>query len=64
MRLYVGVKVLFKNKERGYLLLLRNLHTYPDIQKGRWDMPGGRIDTGTPLSDNFKREAEEETQLT
>lgn len=63
MRLYVGVKVLFKNKEGDYLLLLRNLHTYPDIQKGRWDMPGGRIETGASIFDNLKRDVEEEKQL-
>ncbi|MDP3953698.1 MAG: NUDIX hydrolase [bacterium] len=60
--LQVGVKVLLKNKEGKYLLLRRSLDKYPEI-KGRWDIVGGRIDPGTDLISNLKREMEEETGL-
>lgn len=61
--LQVGVKVLLKNKQGKYLLLKRSLVKYPEIN-GRWDIVGGRIDAGTPLLDNLKREVKEETGLT
>ena len=60
--LQVGVKILLKNKEGKYLLLHRSLEKYPEI-KGRWDIVGGRIDPGTPLSENLNREIKEETGL-
>jgi len=60
--LQVGVKALLKNKEGNYLLLRRSLEKYPDIQ-GRWDIVGGRIDPGTTLLENLKREIKEETSL-
>lgn len=60
--LQVGVKALLKNTEGKYLLLKRSLKKYPDIT-GRWDIPGGRIEPGTPLIENLKREIKEETSL-
>jgi len=60
--LQVGVKILLTNKEGNYLLVRRSLEKYPDI-KGRWDIVGGRIDPGTSLTDNLRREVEEETGL-
>ncbi|MFA5050664.1 MAG: NUDIX hydrolase [Patescibacteria group bacterium] len=60
--LQVGVKILLKNKDGQYLLLRRSLEKYPDI-KGRWDIVGGRIDTGKTLIENLKREVFEETGL-
>lgn len=62
MELQVGVKILLKNEEKKFLLLCRSLKKYPEI-KGRWDIPGGRITPGTPLIENLKREAKEETNL-
>lgn len=62
IKLQVGVKVLLKNKEGNYLMLRRSLEKYPDI-KGRWDIVGGRIDPGSGLLDNLKREIKEETNL-
>jgi 8-oxo-dGTP diphosphatase len=62
MELQVGVKVLLKNKEGNYLLLRRSLVKYPDV-KGRWDIAGGRIEIGTPLMENLKREVKEETGM-
>ena len=60
--LQVGVKILLKNKEGKFLLLHRNLTKYPGV-KGEWDIPGGRINSGTPLLENLKREVAEETGL-
>lgn len=60
--LQVGVKILLKNEEGKYLLLRRSLEKYPDI-KGRWDIVGGRIETGETLVENLKREVLEETGL-
>ncbi len=62
VKLQVGVKVLLKNKEGQYLLLRRSLEKYPDV-KGRWDIVGGRIDPGTILLENLKREIKKETNL-
>lgn len=61
-KLQVGVKILLKNKENKYLLLQRSTEKYPEAG-GQWDIPGGRIDIGTTLFDNLKREIKEETQL-
>lgn len=60
--LQVGVKILLENKEGHYLLLRRSLEKYPDV-KGRWDIVGGRIDTGKTLIENLRREIFEETGL-
>lgn len=62
MELQVGVKILLKNKDGKYLLLHRSNKKYPDV-KGTWDIAGGRINPGTPLIENLKREILEETQL-
>ena len=61
--LQVGVKAFLRNKDGKYLLLKRNMAKYKGA-KGSWDLVGGRIDPGTALLDNLKREVLEETQLT
>lgn len=63
MNLQVGVKALLKNKDGKYLLLKRSAIKYPEVGS-TWDIIGGRIDPGTPLFDNLKREVTEEAQLT
>ncbi len=63
MELQVGVKILLKNREGKFLLLKRSPGVYPEAAN-QWDIPGGRINPGTPLLDNLKREILEETQLT
>src|SRR3990167_6187247 len=64
MELQVGVKILLKNKEGKYLLLQRNWDKYPEVKRDNsWDIIGGRINIGTPLLDNLKREIFEETKL-
>ncbi len=61
MELQVGVKVFLKNKENKYLLLQRS-SKYSHIA-GMWDIPGGRINHGSELLVNLKREVIEETGL-
>lgn len=62
MELQVGVKIFLKNKDGKYLILLRSPKAYSNI-KGMWDIVGGRIEPGTPLMENLKREIFEETKL-
>ena len=62
MELQVGVKVLLKNPERKYLLLRRSAEKYPEAAR-QWDIVGGRIDAGSSLLENLKREVREETKL-
>src|SRR5882762_9709741 len=62
MELQVGVKALLKNKEGKYLLVRRNPKKYPEVGP-KWDIVGGRINIGSPLIDNLKREIKEEVGL-
>ena len=60
--LQVGVKILLRNKQGKYLLLRRNPKKYPEVG-AEWDIVGGRINPGTSLIENLKREIKEETGL-
>ena len=60
--LQVGVKVFLKNQDGKYLLVKRSPVKYPNV-KGSWDIVGGRIDPGSSLIDNLRREVREETRL-
>ncbi len=51
-----------KNGQGKYLLIRRNPKKYPEVGP-KWDIVGGRIDPGSPLLDNLKREVKEETNL-
>jgi len=62
MILQVGVKAFLRNNEGKYLLLYRSAIKYPEVG-GQWDLPGGRINIGSLLVDNLKREVLEETGL-
>lgn len=62
MILQVGVKAFLKNPEGKFLLIQRSPDKYPNA-KGNWDIVGGRIEAGTPLIENLKREIQEETHL-
>lgn len=62
IKLQVGVKIFLKNKEGKYLLVKRSAEKYKTV-KGDWDIVGGRIDPGSKLIDNLRREVKEETQL-
>jgi 8-oxo-dGTP diphosphatase len=51
-----------KNQDGKYLVLLRNAKQ--NAQAGEhWDIPGGRIEKGTTLIENLRREIKEETGL-
>lgn len=62
MILQVGVKVFLRNKTDKYLLMKRSPTKYVGV-KDAWDIVGGRIEVGTTLIENLKREVLEETQL-
>ena len=62
MVLQVGVKVFLRNLEGKYLLIGRSPIKYPNT-KGHWDIVGGRIEPGSKLLNNLRREVKEETQL-
>lgn len=61
MELQVGVKVLLKNPDGKFLLIRRAEEKYNSV---KWDIPGGRINPGSSLSENLAREVMEETGLT
>jgi ADP-ribose pyrophosphatase YjhB (NUDIX family) len=58
----VGVKIFLKNKDGKYLLLKRSPKKYAKVI-GNWDIVGGRINFGSKLIENLRREVQEETQL-
>ncbi len=63
IRLFVAVKAFILN-EKGEVLLLREASSYADgTNIGRYDVPGGRIDSGESLNDALVREVREETGL-
>lgn len=62
MELQVGVKALLRNPEGKYLLIRRSSEKYPEVG-AKWDIVGGRIDPGTTLFENLKREIREEVNL-
>jgi ADP-ribose pyrophosphatase YjhB (NUDIX family) len=60
--LQVGVKALLKNSKGLYLLIRKNPKKYPEMG-AKWEIVGGRIDPGSPLIENLKREIKEEVNL-
>ena len=62
MILQVGVKIFLRNQDGKYLLMRRSPEKYPGV-RGEWDIPGGRINPGSLLIENLRREVMEETQL-
>lgn len=60
--LQVGVKALLKNPEGKFLFVRRNPKIYPEVG-AVWDIVGGRIDAGSTLMDNLRREIKEEVKL-
>lgn len=53
---------MLKNNEGKYLLVRRNPKKYPEVGD-KWDIVGGRIEAGTSLIDNLRREIKEEIGL-
>ncbi len=62
MELQVGIKAFSLNEKGQILVLEKNVEGRPH-HKGRWDIPGGRIDVGSSLMANLTREIFEETGL-
>jgi len=62
MELQVGVKIFLRNNEGKFLAIKRSPMKYPNTV-GTWDIVGGRIDPGTPLIENLRREVHEEVNL-
>ena len=62
MKLFVGAKgVVHCN---GKVLLVRESNKYADgSEPGKWDMVGGRIDSGEKVREGLIREVEEESGL-
>lgn len=60
--LQVGVKVLLQDDVGKYLVIRRSQEKYPEVENP-WDVPGGRINIGSPLLENLQREVTEETGL-
>ncbi len=58
----MGVKALLQNPEGKFLLVRRSADRYPEVGP-KWDIVGGRIEPGTPLLENLKREIQEEVGL-
>ncbi len=57
------MKAVIVNKD-GKVLILREAATYGDgMQKGRYHMPGGRIEAGENFEEALRREVREETGL-
>ncbi len=57
MEIYVGV-VLLDDKERIFLIRENDKNM---IGKGRWNLPGGSVDSGESLVEAISRETKEET---
>jgi 8-oxo-dGTP diphosphatase len=62
MELQVGVKILLKNKDGKYLVVCRSAEKYPEAGR-QWEIVGGRINPGTSLLENLRREVMEEAGL-
>lgn len=62
MQLFVGTKAIVHY--RGKVLLLRESSGYLDgTEKGKWDVPGGRISSDETLDEGLLREVKEESGL-
>lgn len=62
MKLFVGTKGIVHHE--GKILLLRESSAYVDgSDAGKWDVPGGRIESDETLSQGLLREIKEECGL-
>lgn len=62
MQLFVGAKAIVHHN--GKILLLRESTKYVDgSEVGKWDVPGGRIESEETLEEGLVREVKEESGL-
>lgn len=61
MKLFIGVKALIKHE--GKVLILREAAYDEGTNEGKWDIPGGRINSDEPILKGLVREVEEESGL-
>ncbi len=61
-KLFVAMKAFIRYE--GKILLLQENDTYPDgTNQGKWELPGGRIESGEEFKEGLLREVKEETGL-
>jgi len=59
----IAMKAVIVNKN-GEILILREAATYGEgTQRGRYHMPGGRVNVGESFEESLTREVREETNL-
>jgi 8-oxo-dGTP diphosphatase len=59
----IAMKAVIVN-DKGQVLIVREAATYGEgTQRGRYHMPGGRIEAGENFEDALRREIKEETSL-
>ncbi len=61
MKLFVGMKAIIVHE--GKVLILREDEYDEGTNKGKWDVPGGRINPEEPFLEGLKREVMEECGL-
>jgi len=62
MKLFIAAKALIVHE--GKVLLLQEAAYDEGTNEGKWDVPGGRIESPEPLLTGLARELQEETGLT
>jgi len=60
--LFLSMKVMIRDQEGRYLFLKRSMSSKNN--KGMWDLPGGKVDSGESFDEALLREVEEESGLT
>ncbi len=61
MKLFVGMKAVIVHE--GKVLILREAEYDEGTNKGKWDVPGGRINPEEPFLEGLRREVLEESGL-
>lgn len=62
-KFYLGIKALFVNKEREFLVVKVNPHKFIPPRDNLWDLPGGRVDKGELPQEALSREIYEELNV-
>lgn len=61
---HLGIKALISNGEGKFLALKVNPEKLRNTDEVYWDIPGGRVQTGSTVEETLAREVFEETGLT